>query len=94
MNIKEFLNKVCKEIKYTPAKSGIAEELNAHIQEIKENYINKGIQEQDLPFVTYGGVNFIVNSLTIAVIFSVYRRKDINEYDDFHYPFAKFCKKS
>ena len=57
--------------------------------------INMGIQTNvNLPFVTYGGVNFIVNSLTIAVIFSVYRRKDINEYDEFHYPFAKFCKKS
>ena len=44
--------------------------------------INMGIQTNvNLPFVTYGGVYFIVSILTIAVIFSVYRRKDINEYD-------------
>ena len=44
--------------------------------------VNMGIQTNvNLPFVTYGGVYFIVNILTIAIIFSVYRRKDINEYD-------------
>lgn len=45
--------------------------------------INMGIQTNvNLPFVTYGGVYFIVNSLTIAIILSVYRRKDINEYEE------------
>ena len=45
--------------------------------------VNMSIQTNvDLPFVTYGGVYFIVNILTIAIIFSVYRRKDINEYEE------------
>ena len=44
--------------------------------------LNLGIQTNvNLPFVTYGGVYFIVNILSIAIILSVYRRKDINEYD-------------
>ena len=44
--------------------------------------VNMGIQTNvNLPFVTYGGVYFIVNILTIAIIFSVYRRKDINQYE-------------
>ncbi len=44
--------------------------------------VNMGIQTNvNLPFVTYGGVYFIVNILTIAIIFSIYRRKDINEYE-------------
>ena len=49
--------------------------------------LNLGIQTNvNLPFVTYGGVYFIVNILSIAIILSVYRRKDINEYD-------KICEK-
>lgn len=45
--------------------------------------VNMGIQTNvNLPFVTYGGVYFIVNILTIAIIFSVYRRKDINLYEE------------
>ncbi len=47
MDINLFLNKVCEEIKYKPARPGIAEELKSHIQEIKEDYINKGIQERE-----------------------------------------------
>ena len=48
--------------------------------------VNMGIQTNiNLPFVTYGGVYFIVNILTIAIIFSVYRRKDINEYEEKSY---------
>ena len=44
--------------------------------------VNMGIQTNvNLPFVTYGGVNI----LTIAIIFSIYRRKDINEYDNSRY---------
>lgn len=46
MNVKEFLNTVCQEIKYKPVRDGIAEELKAHIQDIKEDYIDKGIEEQ------------------------------------------------
>ena len=45
--------------------------------------INMGLQTNvNIPFVTYGGVFFIVNILSIALIFSVYRRKDINEYEE------------
>lgn len=41
--------------------------------------VNLGILANvDIPFVTYGGVYFIVNILSIALIFSIYRRKDIN----------------
>ena len=44
--------------------------------------INMSIQTNvDLPFVTYGGIYFIVSILTIAVIFSIYRRKDIYQYE-------------
>lgn len=45
MNIKEFLYKVCNEIKYIPIRKSISEELELHIQDIKENYINNGMQE-------------------------------------------------
>ena len=45
--------------------------------------INMGLQTNvNLPFVTFGGVFFIVNILSIALILSVYRRKDINEYEE------------
>ena len=47
MDIKSFLNKVCEEIKYKPVRKGISEELKSHIQEIKEEYINNGIQEHE-----------------------------------------------
>ena len=47
MDIKEFINKVCQEIKYEPVRKGISEELTSHIQDIKEEYINKGIQEKE-----------------------------------------------
>ncbi len=46
MNVKDFLNTVCQEIKYKPVRDGIAEELKEHIQDIKEDYIDKGIEEQ------------------------------------------------
>lgn len=45
MDIKNFLKAVCEQIKYTPAIKGISEELENHIQEIKEDYINGGIKE-------------------------------------------------
>ena len=41
MDIKNFLDKVCGEIKYRPVRKGICEELKSHIQEIKEEYTNK-----------------------------------------------------
>lgn len=46
MDIKTYLNNVCKEIKYEPAKKAISEELELHIKEVKENYINDSIDEK------------------------------------------------
>lgn len=46
MKVKEFLNIVCEEIKYKPVRNGIAEELESHIQDIKEEYIERGMEEQ------------------------------------------------
>ena len=46
MDIKHFLDKVCNEIKYKPVRSGISEELKLHIQEIKEDYQNQGMEEK------------------------------------------------
>lgn len=45
MDIKAYLNNLCKEIKYEPAKNAISEELEIHMKEIKEDYINEGIDE-------------------------------------------------
>ncbi len=47
MDIKSFLNTVCREIKYESVRNGISEELEQHINEIKEEYINKGMQEKE-----------------------------------------------
>ena len=45
--------------------------------------INMGIQSNvNLPFVTYGGVYFIVNIVNMAIILSVYRRKDVYMFED------------
>ncbi len=46
MTIKEFLDSVCKQIKYKPIRENIAEELKNHIEESKENYIQEGLEEQ------------------------------------------------
>ncbi len=46
MDIKNFLDDVCNEIKYKPVKKSIREELEQHIQDIKEDYIIKGMQEE------------------------------------------------
>jgi len=41
--------------------------------------INLGIQTGiNLPLVSYGGVYFVMNMISIGLILSVYRRKDIN----------------
>ena len=46
MDIKNFLDGVCKEIKYEPVRKPISEELESHIQEIKEDYIKlEGLEE-------------------------------------------------
>ena len=39
LQIKEFLNTVCEQIKYKPIRNSISEELENHIEESKENYI-------------------------------------------------------
>jgi len=45
LQIKEFLNEVCEQIKYKPIRNEIAEELESHLEEAKENYIEEGIEE-------------------------------------------------
>ena len=47
MQVKEFLNEVCEKIKYKPIRKEIAEELQNHINETKENYIEEGIKEKE-----------------------------------------------
>ena len=47
MNIKNFLNKVSEEIKYKPIRNGITEELESHINELKQDYISNGINEKE-----------------------------------------------
>ena len=46
MQIKEFLNSVCEQIKYKPIRESIAEELKSHIDESKKNYIQEGLEER------------------------------------------------
>lgn len=46
MKAKEFLNNVCKEIKYKPANKPITEELEAHIEELKNDNLCKGLSEE------------------------------------------------
>lgn len=45
MLIKEFLNGVCEQIKYKPIRSEIAEELENHLKESKEHYLEEGMEE-------------------------------------------------
>lgn len=47
MLIKDFLEKVCNQIRYKPMREDIQEELRLHIQEIKEEHINYGITEKE-----------------------------------------------
>lgn len=47
MNAKSFLNKVCEEIRYKPVRVGISEELEQHINDIKEDYMNRGFEENE-----------------------------------------------
>ena len=46
MKAKEFLNNVCKEIKYKPANRPIFEEKEAHIEELKNDNLCKGLSEE------------------------------------------------
>lgn len=45
MLINDFLENVCKEIKYKPIRNDIKEELNLHVQELKEEFISEGLSE-------------------------------------------------
>ena len=45
MQIKDFLNSVCEQIKYKPIRESISEELKSHMEESKENYIEEGLAE-------------------------------------------------
>lgn len=47
MQIKEFINTVCEQIKYKPIRNSISEELENHIEEAKENYMQDGLQEKE-----------------------------------------------
>lgn len=44
MKINTFLDSVCNEIRYKPIRKDIAEELKNHINEIKEEYLDKGLE--------------------------------------------------
>ena len=46
LQIKDFLEKVCNEIKYKPIREEISKELENHIEESKEAYIHKGESEK------------------------------------------------
>lgn len=47
MQIKEYLNIVCEQIKYKPIRNDISEELKVHIEECKDNYIKDGMKENE-----------------------------------------------
>lgn len=47
MNVENFLETVCQEIKYKPIRANISEELQQHIQEIKDEYIQEGMEEKE-----------------------------------------------
>ena len=47
MQINEFLNSVCEQIKYKPIRSTIAEELKNHIEDKKEELIEMGQNEKE-----------------------------------------------
>lgn len=47
LQIKDFLEKVCNEIKYKPIRKEISKELENHIEESKEAYMHKGESEEN-----------------------------------------------
>ena len=47
MQIKEFLNSVCEQIKYKPIREDISAELKNHIEETKEAYIENGMSSEE-----------------------------------------------
>ncbi len=46
MQIKEFINCVCEQIKYKPIRQNIAEELENHIEDAKEEFLKEGMEEK------------------------------------------------
>ena len=47
MQIKDFLNLVCEQIKYKPVRKEISEEIKSHIEERKKEYMLCGLAEND-----------------------------------------------
>ena len=47
MQIREFLENVCEQIKYKPIRNEISEELKDHIEENMEAYVLEGVQEKE-----------------------------------------------
>jgi len=47
MQIKEYIDNVCSQIRYKPIRNEIAEELTNHLEECKENYIQDGMKETE-----------------------------------------------
>lgn len=66
MQTKEFLDKVCEQIKYKPIRNEISEELESHIKESQENYIQEGIEEnkaEEKAIIQMGGAEEIGKKL-------------------------------
>lgn len=47
MQIREYIDNVCNQIRYKPIRNEIAEELTNHLEECKENYIQDGMKETE-----------------------------------------------
>jgi len=47
MQIREYIDNVCNQIRYKPIRKEIAEELTNHLEECKENYIQDGMKETE-----------------------------------------------
>ena len=45
MQIRDYINNVCNEIKYKPVKKGKADELENHMQELKEDFKAEGLAD-------------------------------------------------
>ena len=45
LQIKEYLNKICEQIKYKPVREEISKEIEDHINDIKEDLIKDGANE-------------------------------------------------
>lgn len=46
MQIKEYLNSICEQIKYKPIRGEISKEIEGHIVDLKQEYINDGNKEE------------------------------------------------